>query len=1049
MAISAPRVNIEQQQIGNQPIGVVRVSDGQTTANAIADGADRVAGMLFKRAAEDAEAGATELAQSIEQANVLAIDPLTGAPVALSDMQGMGRIASESYRRVINSRFQQGIEEEIRGQAQILAAQFEDSSDPVGLYTSAMSDYVAAMANNATGSWRAFIEDAGTSYLNRTRTALAVNQLRRSRAAMADAQRRANAEALSSIEAAIAQSNFSDLDGLITAGASSMGGEEAPALSIAQTISESSLAANTDAVDAGILPVGVLDSLPIEQRLAYARGAIRSWGSSLDPANPASEQQILRLQAALGAQDMGSVARIAPELIPYIGFLETNPTLFREFESFSDGVLSDFARLANIEGSETRQAQQAAQNLAIAAFKDQTAFSQAAIARDVRNLSDADVVAYTRQIVQELRRSRQAALANPDENERKAQIERLDAQAAGLQDGLFARLARGQTQTDVDRLRQAFADRDVSRLSQEERILFGQLEFLEFALPGTFDAFDRLFENYRAVARGTEQVVQERAYQELQAVAAIIPNIANMSGPLIGETVDQVIAAIRGIQGLSDGDRRSAERDVYAQAMRANLIDAFRSAETQDDLTSLRGFVSGTVSPNQISEAARNSIEEARRNSGLTGRDGDLSSAANEIMTRMSAQIDARDRYEAEQLRIQQVAGGAGNPSSREDRAAADTAIGNWYFSATGEELPPDFFTSPEYINDANLNELMRFVGTTPGFMPQSMLNAFESIARGNLASRPGYDPATVLAHWSNMRTIDVNGTVFRNSAISALSESDIAVLDLMTDSVPFFGVDGFAEAYRNAQMTMNSPEFQGQISAQLGGATLPNWLSENVPAYNELNSGQRASIQGVAATLLSMSRASPQIGSGEKWLTNRLETHLDRMLPDSNGAVVTYDSNGFASTRSEFTLEAVLGQDTDAFKTYALNNISEFAPTAPAVFSRGSAASEGPIALTARAISTGLGFARPQPYSFLVPFGRSPDGGVTYYVHMFDPETAQTRRVLREDGDNRGAPLIISTAEPAFRSMIEAPDYLSVARGRRALIDRFQTESGSYLGVE
>jgi hypothetical protein len=343
----------------------------------------------------------------------------------------------------------------------------------------------------------------------------------------------------------------------------------------------------------------------------------------------------------------------------------------------------------------------------------------------------------------------------------------------------------------------------------------------------------------------------------------------------------------------------------------------------------------------------------------------------------------------------------------------------------------------------------MRFVGTTPGFMPQSMLNAFESIARGNLAPRPGYDPATVLAHWSNMRTIDVNGTVFRNSAISALSESDIAILDLMNDSVPFFGVDGFAEAYRNAQMTINSPEFRGQISEQLGGSTLPNWLSENVPAYNELNSGQRASIQGVAATLLSMSRVAPQMGSGEGWLTNRLETHLDRMLPDSGGVVVTYDSNGFSSTRSNLALEAVLGRDADIFKTYALNNISEFAPSAPAVFSRASAAGEGTIALTARVISTGFGFARPQPYSFLVPFGRSPDGGVTYYVHMFDPETAQTRRVLREDGDNRGAPLIISTAEPAFRSMIEAPDYLSVARGRRALIDRFQTESGSYLGVE
>jgi len=249
--------------------------------------------------------------------------------------------------------------------------------------------------------------------------------------------------------------------------------------------------------------------------------------------------------------------------------------------------------------------------------------------------------------------------------------------------------------------------------------------------------------------------------------------------------------------------------------------------------------------------------------------------------------------------------------------------------------------------------------------------------------------------------------------------------------------------------MTMNSPEFQGQVSAQLGGLTVPNWLSENVPAYNQLNGSQRRSIESVAATFLSMSRVAPQMISGESDLKNRIETHLDRMMPDSGGVVVAYDSNGFPSTRSQFALEAILGQDAATFKTYVLNDISELAPSAPAVFARGTSASEGPIAFTARTISTGLGFARPQPYSFLVPFGRLPDGGVAFYVHMFDPETAETSQVPREDEGNRGAPLIVTTNDPAFRAMIEAPDYLSVARERRALITRFQVESGAYLGVE
>ena len=1078
MAISAPRVNIEQSQVLNQPIGVVRVggsfrAEAATTGNAIADAADRIADIAARRAAEDAERGATELAQSIMQEDVLAIDPKTGAPVALSNMQGIGRIGSEAYRRVINSRFQQGIEEEIRNQAQLFAVQYEASSDPVGLYTAAMSDYIASMANNATGQWRSFIEDAGTSYLNRTRASLAAQQLRRARAEMAAAQKRANAEALDAIEAAVARGGpaaifgESEPEGSLDVRVSSSGvfsmGEtvdgtaetvsEFPVgqpVSVVDTIAQSSAVANQDAVDAGILAPSALDGMSIEGRVRVAQGMMSYYTRNLDLSNPETETHLLRLRSAIGAQDMSGVARIAPELAPYLDFLAGRPTLFRQFERFSDNLLADVTRLAGIEGKATREAEETARQMAIAAFKEETPVAQNSIRRNAATMSQSEIGPFIGQMLSSIREDRQEALNIENANERSASLDRISALSDGLRDGLFDRIARGRSVAEIDRLQQAFGDRDISRMTEDERFLFYYAEAVEAVAPDIFDQLGRSFDSYRSgAARGNQQRAEDRAYQEAQALRANLPSIERQTGSAINTSVEEYLSAIRGIQGLSDGDRRSFERDVFAQAGRANLLDAFGLAADQDALVAIRGYVSGTISPDQVPADVVSSVDAARQYFSLTGRDGDLASAANEIMLRRQQDITAIDKR-IEERRIQEnVALGLGDPNKVQHRDAAQQTIEDWFRAVADTEMPRDLFTNPEYLEDENLQELMMMVGNTPGFMPTALFDAFSSVARGNLQPRQGFDPATVLSHWSNARTIDVHGSVFRNSAVSSLSEREIAVLDLMADSVPFFGVDGFAEAYRSAQLAVNSPEFQGQASAQLGGMTVPEWLSENVPFYAELNGGQKGSINAVASMFLAISQTNPQIGSGEKWLQNRMERHIDQMLPDSGGVVLQYDSNGFASPRTEFALESVLGDKSDAFKAYVLNGVSELAPSAPQMFSRTSAAGENAVQFTARAISTSLGFFRPQPSLFLVPAGRDPMGGVSYYVHMVDPETAQVRRVLREDGDNRGEPLIFSTSEQAFKQSVPVTDYIGRAREKFELLERFRTETGAYLGVE
>ena len=195
----------EERQYKIGPVGVSRAYEGGKTAEAIARGADQMAGYFFKIAAEDAQQKGVELAESVNRDELLTIDPTTGQPAAMARVNDMGRVASQAYTRVLQDRYRQSIEEEIRNQATILAGQYENNDNGVALYQTAMSDYIAQMSRNATGIYQGYIEDFGTSYINSTSASMTVNQLRRARSDMASSIRSSVEEALPAIQGYYAQ----------------------------------------------------------------------------------------------------------------------------------------------------------------------------------------------------------------------------------------------------------------------------------------------------------------------------------------------------------------------------------------------------------------------------------------------------------------------------------------------------------------------------------------------------------------------------------------------------------------------------------------------------------------------------------------------------------------------------------------------------------------------------------------------------------------------------------------------------------------------------
>ena len=173
------------------PIGIARLpspvpgSNGsERIAESVANAANRMTDMFFREGVKRAEQFGTEQAAAVAREQILAIDPKTGVPKAYEPPKGFGTIARDAYQRVVLTRFQSSVEEEIKLKAKELAAIYDGSVDR---YTAAMSEYIGAMAENATGQFQTYIADVGTSYLNATRTAMSIDQINRERTAAAKA----------------------------------------------------------------------------------------------------------------------------------------------------------------------------------------------------------------------------------------------------------------------------------------------------------------------------------------------------------------------------------------------------------------------------------------------------------------------------------------------------------------------------------------------------------------------------------------------------------------------------------------------------------------------------------------------------------------------------------------------------------------------------------------------------------------------------------------------------------------------------------------------
>jgi len=172
----------ETRKIFTQPIGVRSFDTGeQNVGRAISNFADKAGQEFYERAKINAEKFGSEAAQSIQAEDLKVFDSATGKPEVLSSMEGMGSIASSAFEQVVERRFVDSVDKDIRLKSAELASKYED---PVQ-YQNMFESYLGSMAKGAGDRFKNVIMDSGSYVMKSTKIQLADAARAKSRAAAA------------------------------------------------------------------------------------------------------------------------------------------------------------------------------------------------------------------------------------------------------------------------------------------------------------------------------------------------------------------------------------------------------------------------------------------------------------------------------------------------------------------------------------------------------------------------------------------------------------------------------------------------------------------------------------------------------------------------------------------------------------------------------------------------------------------------------------------------------------------------------------------------
>lgn len=989
----------EKFRIG--PIGVARASEGgQIVGQAISSAANDIAGMLYKTGAKKAEEAGLEAGTSAERAAIITINPKTGEPEAFTPPPGFGGIATDAYQRVIRSRFQQSIEEEIKLKSREFAVRFEQNPNAVGLYETAMADYIASMSNNATGEFSGYIKDVGTSYLNATRSNLAIAQIRRERAAAKKAHNDSLAEANSSLEAIIA-----------SMGPEAFGGD---GVTQAEFISESANEAISNGAQAGLFSSGEVAAMNMDQRFAIARGAIRYVSQTVTDSD-----ELRKIQHAIGTQDLGAIPEQYSFLVDSLSLIAQTPSNFARIEKFSDGVLSDRVQLAEVYEREAAAAAKQAEQLSVFDINELSNYtaSIATINASDLNVPAIGVVGNASKQYTQLTLQARNALQGGNEDQSKAILESRDEVLGATVEGLAFRVLSGLTPKQVDQVENAVFNSNPQLAPESAReSVSALLKLADATSPDILDQFLKEAGSYRegpARAAELEQKISAAAY----AKENILPEIYRISiakFDYIDKAVAYTISGVNGVKGLDEGIASRYRDEIYYRASLSAASSFYQTNPTEAQMDAAIGFIQ-TGDVGSLTKNQQKILTKAR---GYTDKSGKLSELRTYMNTRTSARVEELNeakKAQAEATAIANMRSGITNPSNQGQRELASKDLSTRYASLLGElnmTLGQALLSGRPEVGPI-LQEVMDI-----GILPEELHTAFSGLASGG--SMVNFSPV-LLSYWRNIRNQStLTGSEMLSSVAQSFEPEEIATLDALAEAGLIYSdsPESISNILTPLRLYDEDKSFKERVDSFFGDTSDAVYqFMQSVEGYTEL---PPSAGPGFVAAAIRHATLSSTTGNNVKNIRQLLQKQIQRTYPSGDGYVY---GQGMRE-RTSASLSRIVPGNERAF----IDRVQEL------VLEDGITESGERIANSYFAKTNILAMAQGNETLFLQPIGPAtretfdPDspGGAQYRVMRFNAKEPFGYEVVYTERFGTRVPFVVSTDDYGFQLSVKMKGELS-----------------------
>ena len=686
----------EQRRIFNQPIGVRSFDTGEAqVGNAVSRLANTMGQEFYEQAASNAEKLGAEAAQSISASELKAFDSSTGKPEVLSQMKGMGSIASASFERVVERRFVDSIDKDIRLKSAELASKYED---PVQ-YQSMFESYLSSMSTGAGDRFKNIIFDSGSYVMGQTKIRLADAARTKARANAAQAVGTTNIEYAETIYDAASAGDFTTsvayIEERVTA---SLEAEKAELYDpgYAQQV-RSQLGSQAMS---GALEVALKGATPIQQASirVYVGSQGKAGGESL------SEKQLEALKPFIGYVDRTNTAA----LLSQANVISSNYNAVTDAKVAEEKArYEDYIESFSLNFKDT--------TIASNSFANTSAIRQAWDSGSLESIAGSIQSAQTtyEKSLQQLVNARNLGLGTDEYNSFKQ-----DARRAGLDAVILGMASDG----NIGALRVALTTNspaDIAKLSPRQQVAIQELTQTRLYDPTE----DR---NYvSTLISGTQDEVQNKIDREMRN-ADLFKSVNDASKYFANGVFD--LETLNNTEKLADialesGDITSTEFGSLSDSLRlsagkgiVNIVAGNMSSKELNDLSLYvkgGGEVKGDASPHVITTG--DSILAVVPASQLSS----VSQHANSIREKVARNEALKEQQRKEQDLQNVLAANGGNHFDKTHRVAQDERLKSLGFDPAN----PSTYATGE--------RSLKFFNALRSTMPQSVIDNLNAIATG------------------------------------------------------------------------------------------------------------------------------------------------------------------------------------------------------------------------------------------------------------------------------------------------------------------------------